>query len=80
MKTLLFIGLIISLIVYGIKILSYIYTSILWVFFPNNEIFKKQLEMLKNISPNYTKFKYIFGGLEHAIIFASLLASILIIF
>ena len=75
MRTLLFICLIISMVAYGIRILFWLRTTILLMSNPENELLKQSLDSLRQ-----SKFTFIVGGIEHLIIFGSLLASTLIIF
>jgi hypothetical protein len=74
MKTLLLICLIFSMIIYLIRIIIWTRTSIIWMIKPEAAIIQKIKEL------NQTKITYIIGGIEHLIIFGSLLASTLIIF
>jgi len=72
--TLLLIGLIISMAVYAYKIIGWSIMTVKWFRKPDN----KHVETLKSIGQ--TKWVYVLGGIEHMIIFASLLAATLIIY
>lgn len=73
-EILLFIGLIISMLSYAYRIISHMISSIMWLKNPNC----KAAENLKAIGQK--KWFFILGGIEHYIIFGTLLASTLIIF
>jgi len=79
MKILLFIGLLFALIVYGWKIFASIFYSV--KILRKNE---KTLEVLLTIYPKFLEKKQYYilyaGIIEHLIIFASILTSIIIIF
>ena len=72
--TLLLIGLIISMFVYAYKIIGWGIMTIIW--FRNPE--HKNIKTLESI--NQKKWLYVAGGVEHLIIFASLMAATLIIY
>ena len=73
MRTLLLISLIISLIIYFLKIIMWIKT-VIFIAKNNDEV----ISAIKDIKQ--TKFTNIFGGIEHLIIFSTLLACLIIIF
>jgi hypothetical protein len=79
MKTLLFLGLLITLLVYAWKIISWVITYVR--FFKKNE---KVLEIIKIFygtkTPKMQIFLLYIALLEHLIIFSSVLAATLIIF
>ena len=72
--TLLLIGLIISMAVYAYKITAWGIMSVIWLMNPEH----KNIKTLESIEQK--KWLYIFGGIEHLIIFISLLAATLIIY
>ena len=72
--TFLLIGLIISMLVYAYKIIGWAIMTVKWYTNPENE-HVKTLESLAQ-----KRWIYVFGGVEHLIIFASLLAATLIIY
>ena len=75
MKTLLLIGLIISMLVMAIRIYGWIRGTIVWFTNPDSKYLDPVKENFK-----LGKWAFIFGGLEHLILFGSLLAATLIIY
>ena len=72
--TLLLIGLIFSMLIYAWRIFGWIRASILWFKNPNG----KTAEALQLLGQK--QWAFTFGGIEHLIIFASLLAATLILY
>ena len=71
---LLLVGLIISMIVYAVRLGGHLISSIMWIVKPNGAVASK----LKGMGQ--TKLVFIVGGIEHWIVFASLLASTLLLY
>lgn len=72
--TLLLIGLSFSMLIYAWRIFGWTRASILWIKNPDGNT-AEQLKIL-----GQKKWLFIVGGIEHLIIFASLLAATLIIY
>ena len=73
MKILL-VGLLISIVTYSSKIIGHTISSISWVMKPNGTAAKK----LKDTGQ--VKWLFVLGGIEHWVIFGSLIASVLLLY
>ena len=68
------IGLIFSLLIYVWRIFGWVRSSFLWLTKPESDVIRNLEETFKQ-----KKWLFIVGGIEHLIIFASLLASFLLL-